>query len=69
MVHFKLDDVTNKELKKVAKKSGMPKSELVRFAVNEMFNPEWKRIGKEFQERLGESFCLETSGGGRSERP
>jgi len=37
--------------------------------VNEMFNPEWKRIGKEFQERLGESFCLETSGGGRSERP
>ena len=68
-IHFAVDDVTNKELLKVSKKSGLSKSELVRFAVNQMFSPEWIRAGKVFEERFDEIFHVKTSGGGSSARP
>ena len=68
-IHFAVDAVTNKKLLSESKKSGLPKSELVRFAVETMFNPEWKKLDDEFHRRLDEMFCFQTGRGGSSERP
>lgn len=66
MVHVAIDKITNKELAKVSKESGLSKTELSRYAVNMMFNPEWKRVTKEFDERFYEIFKLESPCGGGS---